>query len=149
MTEAFEVRLEGIPRQLVEYGVERTAELVREFRLMLGSKRRDTDDLPARITGLFGRLQAAGDGREALVTIGVEDLPTVGSDTVEVQLRLPVGSEVDAVELALLLDESDAYCARGEVLTLARPPALVALRWWQATEIVRQRHGLPPTAYPR
>lgn len=146
MTATFEVRLDGVPRSLSEFMGERTEEIGREFRLMTGSGR-DVGGLPARITAFLTRLRSAADGREVLLGIGLDQAATGPGTRFDVVLRLPVGAEADAVQLALLMDEADASCARGEVLTLARPPALVALRWWQATEIVRQRHGLAPTTF--
>lgn len=145
VTATFDVSLTGMPRSLTELSWERTEEIGREFRLMTASGR-DIGDLPGRITLFLNRMHRAADGREALLGIGLNEVPDHGG-RLDMVLRLPVGAEADAVLLALLMDEADAYCARGEVLTLERPPALVALRWWQATEVARQRHGLAPTAF--
>lgn len=48
-------------------------------------------------------------------------------------------------ELAQQLDE---YCRRGDLLTLAMPADLVALRDWTTGEILRQCAGEPPTPWP-
>ncbi len=144
--ERFRVVLAGIPRNLVEYGVERTEELLREFRLIADGGP-GSDELARRLTRVLGSLRGATDGRAALVAAGLEEAPADGSDPVYIELWLPAGAERDALEIAELMDESDEYCRRGQVLTLPRTPALVALRWWQATEVVRQRHGLAPTPY--
>jgi hypothetical protein len=141
----FSVRLQGVPRPLAEYAVERTEELLREFRLMTVAARDTSSDLPARFAALVGRLRAAADGREMLVGAGLEGWAP--GEVLDLHLALPAGAEHDAIALALLLDESDVFCETGQLLTLGRPPALVALRWWQATEVVRQRQGLPPTAF--
>lgn len=139
-TAAFTVDLVGSPAALGAAGVERLYDLTREFRLAHASSRVFPDDLPERFLALVDRLRDAQDGRHALV-----DLPEPGDGTV--RLRLPLGAERDALALATLLDEADEYCRAGTVLTNPRTSEAVRLRWWQATEAVRQRHGMAPTPF--
>ncbi|HEX7353729.1 MAG TPA: hypothetical protein VF288_02730 [Mycobacteriales bacterium] len=139
--QTFTVELVGGSARLCEFSVERTHDLTREFRLARTGVTHDASDLPDRFLALVDRLWSSGDGREALV-----DLPDADGDAVH--LRLPVGAEHDALALATLLDEADEYCRAGATLTMPRPPEVVRLRWWQATEAVRQRHGLAPTPFP-
>lgn len=136
----FTVELVGSPTELREFSVERTHDLAREFRLARLRGPHGDSDLPHRFLTLIDRLWCAGDGREVLV-----DLPDPQSGTVH--LELPVGAEHDGLALATLLDEADDYCRAGAALTMPRPPEVVRLRWWQATEAVRQRHGLAPTRF--
>lgn len=42
------------------------------------------------------------------------------------------------------MDETDEWCKRGELLTLASPPDQRALRRWFFGEIERQVRGAPP-----
>lgn len=137
----FSVELVGDPADLRGFAVERTHDLAREFRLAAAGSPTLPGDLPRRFLALVDRLWAAGDGRETLV-----DLPHPRGGAV--RLALPVGAEHDALALAALLDEADDYCRAGAALTVPRPPVVVRLRWWYATEVVRQRHGLAPTRFP-
>lgn len=135
----FTVELVGSPAGLREFCVERTHDLTREFRLAREGTPRG--DLPDRFLALVDRLWGAVDGRQALV-----ELPEPAGGAV--RLELPYGAEHDALALATLLDEADDYCRAGAALTMPRSPEVVRLRWWQATEAVRQRHGLAPTPFP-
>lgn len=136
----FTVELVGSPDRLRSFSVERTHDLTREFRLARTGGAPDGSDLPDRFLALVDRLWSADDGRAALV-----DLPEPTGGTV--RLRLPHGAEHDALALAAMLDEADDYCRTGTTLTMPRPPEVVRLRWWQATEAVRQRHGIAPTSF--
>ena len=51
------------------------------------------------------------------------------------------------MELTGLLEEADDYCRRGELLTLATPPELVAFRNWYLGQVVEQIDGRPPTPW--
>ncbi|MGH3744351.1 MAG: hypothetical protein ACRDTP_05780 [Mycobacteriales bacterium] len=137
----FTVDLVGGPAGLREFSIERTHDLTREFRLARTRASRGGSDLPDRFLALVDRLWGAADGREALV-----DPPEQRGGAV--RLELPLGAEHDALALATLLDEADDYCRAGAALTMPRPPEVVRLRWWQATEAVRQRHGLAATPFP-
>lgn len=140
-TDTFTVDLLGGPAALGAASVERLYDLTREFRLAHASSRAFPDDLPERFLSLVDRLRDAQDGRHALV-----DPPEPGNG--RVRLQLPLGAELDALALAAMLDEADEYCRAGTVLTNPRGAEAVRLRWWQATEAVRQRHGLAPTRFP-
>ena len=49
------------------------------------------------------------------------------------------------VDLLAILDELDAFCRHGDLLTLMAPTEVVAYREWLLGEFVRQlRDGLPP-----
>ena len=50
--------------------------------------------------------------------------------------------------LGALLDEADAYCKQGELLTLASPPVVRRFRTWYLAEIRAQLAGAAPGPWP-
>lgn len=65
----------------------------------------------------------------------------------DLTLLVPAAARGAAVELMGLLEEADDYCRRGELLTLATSPELVAFRNWYLGQVVEQIDGRPPTPW--
>jgi hypothetical protein len=122
--------------------------LLREFNLMLLGQQAGAQSAPARLVELADELT----GRFGAM------LDTVHEEREGALLRgeLSIESRIPFVEGALeMLDsvigvfaEVDAFCDSGDMLTLAMPPDLKALRDWQTNEIKRQYDGAQPTAWP-
>jgi hypothetical protein len=70
-----------------------------------------------------------------------------GDDTVD--LRYPVRDETEQVVAGWrdLLAQVDAYCANESLLTLQRPPDLVALQEWVTGQFLSQLAGEPPISW--
>ena len=49
---------------------------------------------------------------------------------------------------ARLMEEADAFCAAGEVISLAPDAEVYALRRWTVEEFLRQYHGAAPRPWP-
>ena len=71
-----------------------------------------------------------------------------GEDTLDIELHVPA----DVVELAQrveeLLDEADAFCRDGTLLTLEPSADVVAFRRWYIGELVGQVAGEAPRPWP-
>ena len=57
---------------------------------------------------------------------------------------MPAALAAAARRLRTLLDEADAFCRAGDLLTLATQPEGVAFRHWYLDEFQRQIDGRPP-----
>lgn len=141
-----EVRLLGLPVALWTATREHVDELLREFALVtIGAGQ--GDEVPARLLGLMDRLGQRYRGfmrsqREAVATAASQ-----GMASVDVTVTVDRGAAQAARELDAALDEADAYCRGGTLLTLAQPPEQARLRHWYLGEIARQVEGAPPTPW--
>ncbi|MBA3267227.1 MAG: hypothetical protein H0T70_03080 [Acidimicrobiia bacterium] len=71
-----------------------------------------------------------------------------GEKEIDVSFLVPPEIAEAVLRLAELLTEADDYCRRGDLLTLAPPPASVAFRNWSLGEFVAQTRGADPTPWP-
>ena len=140
--------LQGFPLRIWARQREYYDELMREFNLMLLGRQVGATDAPARlveladvITTRFGALlESVNEEREAALARG--DL-TIDSHIPLVDGGLEIMAWVKGV-----FAEVDAFCERGDMLTLAMPADLRALRDWTNAEITRQYHGEAPAPWP-
>jgi hypothetical protein len=121
--------------------------LLREFNLMLLGRQVGASSAPARLveladqlTSRFGTtMDALNEEREAALRRG----------------ELSIDSRVPMVEglvgvlhwIRGVFAEVDAYCEHGDMLTLAIPADLKALRDWSTAELERQYRGAAPTPW--
>ena len=66
----------------------------------------------------------------------------------EVQYPLRQDSAAQMLTYARLMEEADAICAAGEVISLAPDAEVYALRRWTVEEFLRQYHGADPRPWP-
>ena len=67
-----------------------------------------------------------------------------GESTVDFELPVPAEAGSAARLLMTTMEETDAWCERGELLTLASPPEQRRMRRWFFGEIERQTAGGEP-----
>lgn len=143
-TELVEVHLLGLPLALLARAVEHSDELTREFSHVAEA---DSDSVPARLTALSQQLQ----GRYGAFTVPVQeriDAATArGDEAVDVTFRVPPSAADAASQLWALLDEADAYCRAGDLLTLAPPPEVLMLRRWYLSQFIDQIRGSEPVSF--
>lgn len=124
-------------------------ELLREFKLLLiGREQGEVSSAPARLVELadslnerFGAmLDSVAAERQAAYDAGLTAIDSV----------LPVVPGVSEIVRGVqrVFAEVDEYCRRGDLLTLAMPADLAALRDWSTSEVLRQCEGLAPTPWP-
>ncbi len=70
-----------------------------------------------------------------------------GSDTIDLELVVPPEARATARLFLQTMDETDEWCERGTLLTLASPPEHRALRRWFFGEIERQAGGEAPRSW--
>ena len=118
--------------------------ITREFQLIEFSDD-EVESPPARLLDVISRLRTnydqlgfAGNRRFSLEAI------ERGDATVDFELPVPVEAGRAARLLITTMEETDAWCERGELLTLASPPEQRRMRRWFFGEIERQTAGGEP-----
>lgn len=141
------VHLLEFPLPLFLRAQEHHADLMREFAYV--AEPHDSDDVPDRLITIsasmrerFGAFTAAPDAaRDAALARG--------DTAVDLEFNVPEAAAAAAGDLSKLLDEADNYCRRGDLLTLATPPDLVAFRRWYLGEFPAQISGGEATPWSR
>lgn len=97
-------------------------------------------DVAEMFTVIFGALiDPVYEERRAALAAGLDRIDS----------RVPLVSRTpDLIDhLRVVLDAADEYCRSGHLLTLARPPEVVALSNWTFSELVAQFYGSRPTPW--
>ena len=142
--------LRDYPLRLWALQEQHTQELLREFNLLvLGQESgQTTHEVPAQLVALaemfthdFGSLieEIAQTRRTAY---------DAGADRMDSQVPLVPDTEGLLEQVRVMADRVDEYCARGDLLALARPAELRALSEWTYDELIRQHRGGEPTPWP-
>jgi len=138
------VRFRGAPAVLLQQARMHLEAITREFQLIEFSDE-EVESPPARLLDVISRLRAnydqlgfAGTRRFALEAI------ERGESTVDFELPVPAEAGRAARLLITTMEETDAWCERGELLTLASPPEQRRMRRWFFGEIERQTAGGEP-----
>jgi hypothetical protein len=145
------VRLTGVPARLFVESQDQQHDLIRELALIDIRSRYhdDSGELPARIADLISDiLNEYQDVRSVTREQAVEAL-AIGNETLTIAVPVRPGM-VDALRRWLrLVEEADAVCEGGALLTLAARPEVRALRRWYVEAITGAvTAAAPEVAYP-
>jgi len=119
--------------------------MTREFQLILEQSHQHEGSVPNRLlqlsTTLSSRYAGFSDAQERRIEQGL----AAGETQIdELTFLVPADVGDAARQLGDILDEADAYCRGGQLLTLAAPPELVAYRRWYLDNFIVQCAGAPP-----
>ena len=120
--------------------------LVREFHWLI--ERGEQDGVPARLLQLASEVHARFASETAAVRAQVSQALAARHDLLDIEFELPRSAWQIVTQLAELLDEADAYCQRGDLLTLASPPDLRRFRTWYLDQVLGQLAGRMPSPWP-
>ena len=139
------VHVQGFPLQVHARAQQQSAEMRREFQLILGQEALHPGSVPHRLldvsNALSGRYSGFTEEQERQIEEGIAS----GAELLdELVFRVPSSVGEAAVQLAAVLDEADEWCRTGKMLVLATPPDLVAYRNWYLDEFRRQAAGEAP-----
>lgn len=141
--------LRDFPLRLWLRQQEHSDALLREFQLLLGGRGTGSDtSAPAQLVQLaqmfttrFGALiNAINDERHAAMDRGL--------DRIDSRVPLPEGTPQLLEQVANVMRLVDDYCLAGDLLTLARPPEVIAFSQWSLAELTAQYEGAEPTPWP-
>ena len=129
---------------------EHSENLIREFQLIMAGEQSGTTsgtapaqlvDLATTFTQRFGGLiNSLNEEREAALARGL--------DRMDSTVPLVQGTPELMAQVRRVFVAVDDYCRNGDLLTLSRPPELVALSEWTQDELVVQYGGGTPTPWP-
>jgi hypothetical protein len=146
-TDTVVVRWLNLPVRLMGESVEHQRDLMREFALIQISDGNARVNVPSRLVSLVERhrreFSALGLSRRGEVSAVLMS----GVANVDLEMDLPRTAEDAAIELLETFVLADEFSERGELLTLATPPEIVAFRGWFLGEIVCQFEGEPPSPW--
>ena len=145
-TELHTIAIVGFPLEVFSSSRQHTEALLREFAFVVDGGG-DNTDLPRQLLEVVERVRAQAAGLNAAAAGVVEAALARGDETVDFELIIPASFAAGAREFTVLLDQVDAYCMAGELLTLASPPEIRQFRRWYLGEIARQTEGRAPTAW--
>lgn len=144
-----EVRVLAAPVPLWDEAAAHTQELMREFALLrIGAEAGTTRPVPQRLLDLVAELRTRYAGTSAAQEAEFEQAVAAGRPSIDLVYAVPDGVGPACQQLLDLLDEADAYCADGGMITLLTPPEQVAFRRWYLGEFVRQTAGADPQPWP-
>ena len=142
----YPVVLPGFPIALFLEARQHNEALVREFTFIVEAES-DPTDIPVRLLTLARQLRDRFYGLNATLEVQVEAAVARGDATIDLEVRLARYGREAALALSALFDEADAFCRRGDLLTLAESSEVHAFRTWYIEEVVRQLDGGPPTSW--
>jgi len=143
-----EVRILGLPLELVARSQEHVDDLRRELALISHRPATPSPEFPARLLTLFDELEreyaAVGEATE----VQMEQAQRSGAGTVDLALLVPADAGDACIRLGETLDQADRFCAEGGyLLNLVTPADLVDFRQWYLGEFVRQISGEEPLSW--
>jgi hypothetical protein len=144
--EADEVRLLDYPVALGIRQEERTIELVRELQLIALDARAD-QQVSSVHAGLIAFATAMSESYGPALSAPRAELERAheaGEARTDIRYPLRPDSAAQMLTYARLMEEADAFCASGEVISLAPDTEVYALRRWTVEEFLRQYHGAVP-----
>jgi hypothetical protein len=147
---AEEVRLLDYPVALGIRQEERTIELVRELQLIALDARADAQvsSVHAGLVAFATEMSATYGPALAAPRAELERAHEAGEQRTEVRYPLRPESAAQMLAYARLMEDADAFCAAGEVISLGPDAEVYALRRWTVEEFLRQYHGAAPRPWP-
>ena len=141
-----EVVLLRYPLRLAVRASQHYEEVFREFALLAASRAEPAESVPVRLLRLIdalGRRYARQEALEAERDAALARGEAERDFTIQVPRSVASASQV----LGTMLDETDEFCRKGMLLTLAAPEDVVAFRRWYLQELVNQIDGGAPTPW--
>lgn len=140
--EMAEVELLGLPVQSWLRASAHQEALLREFDIIRAGQSRES--VPNRLNALVDEIVLQFGDIGASWRRRIEEAGERGEESLDLSIRLPVGSAIAARRLAEMMREVDEYCLSGDILTLATPPDIADFRTWLLEEIAGQIAGRRP-----
>jgi len=144
-TPVVEVTLEGLSVELLERVGQHYEALFREFGLI--AARPSAPGVDPRLRELITELGTRYGGFTHEAEEHYLTALTSGVPEADLYFRLPAAGARTSEAYGRLLDEADALCSAGQLITLPAAPELVAFRRWMLGEVVRQAAGDPPVRW--
>lgn len=140
------VRIVDLPLSIYLAAQQHNDALMREFHWLID--RGEHEGVPSRLVQLASEAQVRFAPETAAIRAQVAAAVAAGHARLDLEVDVPRSAWQIVTQLAELLDEADAYCQRGDLLTLASPPDLRRFRTWYLDQVLGQLAGRAPSPWP-
>ena len=132
------VRLLDVPTELVIRNRRHLDDLLHELRIMQAGVESGEAQPGPRLAALMAEILDAYSPTRDLVREQAERARAAGRQTIDIDLEVPPAMADAALRLVELLEQADRMCQDLQLLTMAAPPEVAALRRWVGAQIVAQ-----------
>lgn len=132
------VRLLNVPTELVIRNRRHLDDLLHELQIMQAGVESGEAQPGPRLAALMVEILDAYSPARDLVREQAERAWAEGRQTIDIDLEVPPPMAGAAVRLVELLEQADRMCHELQLLTMAAPPEVAALRRWVGAQIVAQ-----------
>ena len=132
------VRLLNVPAELQVRNMRHLDDLLHELHTVQAGDDSGVAGLEPGLADCVSEIVAAYSSARASVWRQAETAWAEGRDVVDIEIDLPADAAGAAVRLFELLEEADRMCEALQLLTMAAPPEVTALRRWISAQIVAQ-----------
>jgi hypothetical protein len=140
------VRMQGCPLALLHEARQHGEALLRELAFIVDGGG-DNTELPKRLLHVVERVRVRAGGLNTGAERAIDEALARGDECIDFEVVMPIALGRGAPAFAALLDEIDAYCRSGDLLTLETPAEVRAFQRWYLDEMARQLDGAPPTPW--
>ncbi len=142
-----EVRLLGLPVELVIASREHHDGLIRELRLLALEDDAGELDVPARLVELVDSLGTQHATARSRRDAELEAAHDRGERSIDLVEHVPPTVVEVAERLWALVEECDRFCRQGQLMTLPRPPLVREFYEWYLRQFRDQVRGLPASRW--
>ena len=135
------IRLLSLPVDVCRRATQHSDELQREFALILERDPSEGNEPPGRLLAIINELNGQFGSFGGAARARMEEAVDQHLDRIDLDYDVPSAIGPVVARLADLFDEADAYCRRGDLLTLATPPEATAFRRWFLAQFTVQAGG--------
>jgi hypothetical protein len=139
-----EVRLLGVPVQVLAAARQHHDDLMREFAVLAVSEQNLGSSVPQRLLALTEILGSRYGAAASRPDSALDEAVQRGEHTLDLTYLVPAEVVEAADQLEMLMAQADEFCCTEHMLTLPRPPLLVQFARWYLDEFRRQINGRPP-----
>ena len=139
-----EVVLREYPVRLGIRQEERTIAVMREMQLITLDAGHGSSSVPAQLAEFAEQVSGRFGAALAAPRAELERAHEAGEQHTEIRYRLWAESPELMLSYARLMEAADAYCAEGQLISLAPDADVYALRRWTVEEFLRQYDGAAP-----
>lgn len=143
------VRFLGVPARLQLANQAHLQDLLHELRIVRAGEETGQTRVGADLAELMWKILDAYVSLQDATRDQAERAVREGRERIDLEIELPPEAAEDATTLLGLLQRADDFCRDQQLLTLAAPPEVAALRGWITDQTVAQiTRGEPPSPCP-
>jgi hypothetical protein len=140
------VTMQGCPLELLHRARQHAEALLRELAFIVDGGG-DNTELPKRFLAVVKHVRDRAGGLNTGAERAIDEALARGDASIDFEVVMPTALGRGAPAFAALLDEIDAYCRSGDLLTLETTGDVRAFQRWYLGEMASQLDGAGPTPW--